>query len=88
MQSILLMLVMKIMVRPLQPSKASIEVCRVGKEDQQNTPYDNTISVMVIEHFFPTPTKHSLLQVFSVIASLLVLGLVIFFKPVSLKFID
>ncbi|PAV89801.1 hypothetical protein WR25_21628 isoform A [Diploscapter pachys] len=65
-QSILLMLVMKIMVRPLQPSKASIEVCRVGKEDQQNTPYDNTISVMV----------------FSVIASLLVLGLVIFFKPV------
>lgn len=65
-QSVLYVMVMKQFARPLQPERMDNQVCTLDAEDTKNQPKDNTQAVMV----------------FSLLAALLVLVLVIFFKPV------
>ncbi|KIH49552.1 hypothetical protein ANCDUO_20372 [Ancylostoma duodenale] len=65
-QSVLYVLIMKQFSRPLQPDRMDIQVCSLDATDTLNQPKDNTQAVMV----------------FSLLAALLVLVLVILFKPV------
>ncbi|CAB3399960.1 unnamed protein product [Caenorhabditis bovis] len=65
-QSVIYVFVMKYFARPLQPEKMSIQVCQVDSNDTANIPKDNTMSIMI----------------FSLLAALLVLVLVLLFKPV------
>ncbi|KJH43180.1 transporter, major facilitator family protein [Dictyocaulus viviparus] len=64
-QSVLYVLIMKQFARPLKPERMDVQVCSVDASDTLNQPKDNTQAVMV----------------FSLLAALLVLILVIFFKP-------
>ncbi|KHJ81162.1 hypothetical protein OESDEN_19152 [Oesophagostomum dentatum] len=57
---------MKQFSRPLQPDRMDIQVCSLDESDKMNIPKDNTQAVMV----------------FSLLAAVLVLVLVILFKPV------
>ncbi|XGW03613.1 hypothetical protein V3C99_015080 [Haemonchus contortus] len=65
-QSVLYVLIMKQFARPLQPERMAHQVCTLDVTDKMNQPKDNTQAVMV----------------FSLLAALLVLVLVILFKPV------
>lgn len=65
-QSVIYVAIMSIFSRPLEEEREKVQVCRVSDEDVLNVPKDSTMSIMV----------------FSVIAALLVLILVAFFKPV------
>ncbi|VDM58549.1 unnamed protein product [Angiostrongylus costaricensis] len=70
-QSVLYVLVMKQFARPLKPDRMHIQVCSLDAFDTLNQPKDNTQAVMV-----------GLSKVFSLLAALLVLVLVVLFKPV------
>ncbi|KAK6026543.1 hypothetical protein OSTOST_07477 [Ostertagia ostertagi] len=65
-QSVLYVLLMNQFARPLQPERMHDQVCTLDVTDKMNQPKDNTQAVMV----------------FSLLAALLVLVLVILFKPV------
>ncbi|CAO4383185.1 unnamed protein product [Caenorhabditis nigoni] len=65
-QSVIYVFIMKNFARPLQPDRMHIQVCQLTPDDTVNTPKDNTMSIMI----------------FSLLATLLVLALVVLFKPV------
>ena len=76
-QSVIYVFIMKYFTRDLPQSKWENQVCKLDDADTVNIPKDNTISILV---YFSFSLSLSF-QIFSVLASCLVVILVLFFKP-------